>query len=115
MACFFALLLRPDFFLLVDLRELIFRLSVGGCKKNNKKSSENDQLYPYSRQATNRPKRHEWIYSLFGGIREVSLKKISNRDVLRVSPDSDTMSLRIFGGIGSIRLESHKNSLRLAR
>ena len=24
----------------------------------------------------------------------------SNRDVLRVSPDSDTMSLRIFGGAG---------------
>ena len=38
----------------------------------------------------------------------------SNRDVLRVSPDSDTISLRIFGGIGSIRLESRKNSLRLA-
>ena len=49
-----------------------------------------------------------------GGIREVSLKKNSNRDALRVSPDSDTMSLRIFGGIGSIRLESRKNSLRLA-
>ena len=51
----------------------------------------------------------------FGGIREVSLKKFSNRDALRVSPDSDTMSLRIFGGIGSIRLESRKNSLRLAQ
>ena len=38
-----------------------------------------------------------------------------NRDVLRVSPDSDTMSLRIFGGFGSIRLESRKNSLRLAK
>ena len=37
----------------------------------------------------------------------------SNRDELRVIPDSDTMSLRIFGGIGSIRLESRKNSLRL--
>ena len=37
----------------------------------------------------------------------------SNRDELRVIPDSDTMSLRIFGRIGSIRLESHKNSLRL--
>ena len=36
----------------------------------------------------------------------------SNRDVLRVSPDSDKMSLRIVGGIGSIRLESCKNSLR---
>ena len=36
-----------------------------------------------------------------------------NRDELRVIPDSDTMSLRIFGGIGSIRLESRKNSLRL--
>ena len=37
----------------------------------------------------------------------------SNRDELRVIPDSDTMSLRIFGAIGSIRLESRKNSLRL--
>ena len=26
----------------------------------------------------------------------------SNRDGLQVSPDSDTISLRIFGGIGSI-------------
>ena len=34
-------------------------------------------------------------------------------DELRVIPDSDAMSLRIFGGIGSIRLESRKNSLRL--
>ena len=48
-------------------------------------------------------------------IREVLLNLFSNRDVLRVSPDSDTMSLRIFGGIGSIRLESRKNSLRLAK
>ena len=37
----------------------------------------------------------------------------SRLDELRVIPDSDTMSLRIFGGIGSIRLESCKNSLRL--
>ena len=37
----------------------------------------------------------------------------SNRDELRVIPDSDTMLLRIFGGIGSIRLESRKNYLRL--
>ena len=36
----------------------------------------------------------------------------SNRE-LRVIPDSDTMSLRIFGVIGSIRLESRKNLLRL--
>ena len=50
-----------------------------------------------------------------GGIREVSLIFFSNRDVLRVSPDSDTLSLRIFGGIGSIRLKSRKNSLRLAK
>ena len=49
------------------------------------------------------------------GIREVSLIFFSNRDVLRVSPESDTMTLRIFGGIGSIRLESRKNSLRLAK
>ena len=41
-------------------------------------------------------------------------KNFSNRDGLLVSPDSDTMSLRIFGGVGSIRLESRKNSLRLA-
>ena len=37
----------------------------------------------------------------------------SNRDELRVIPDSETKSLRIFGAIGSIRLESRKNSLRL--
>ena len=37
----------------------------------------------------------------------------SNCDELRVIPDSDTTSLRIFGEIGSIRLESRKNSLRL--
>ena len=37
----------------------------------------------------------------------------SNREELGVIPDSDTMSLRIFGAIGSIRLESHMNSLRL--
>ena len=38
---------------------------------------------------------------------------LSNLDELRVIPDSDTMSLRIFGGIGSIWLESRKDSLRL--
>ena len=73
-------------------------------------------LYPYSTQATNRPNRHELIFFLFGGdggIREVSLIFFSNCDELRVIPDSDTMSLRIFGGIGSIRLESRKNSLRV--
>ena len=37
----------------------------------------------------------------FGGIREVSFNFFSNRDVIRVSRDSDRMSLRIFGGIGS--------------
>ena len=37
-------------------------------------------------------------------------KKFSNRDALLVSPDSDTMSLRIFGRISSIWLEWHKNS-----
>ena len=68
----------------------------------------------YSTQATNSLNRHELIFYLFGGIREVSLKKLFNRDVLQVSTDSDTMSLQIFGGIGSIRLESRKNSLRLA-
>ena len=66
-------------------------------------------FYPYSTQATN---RHELIFFLFGGIREVSFF-FSNRDELRVIPDSDTMSIQIFGGIGSIRLESRKNSLRL--
>ena len=70
-------------------------------------------LYPYSTQATNRPNRHELIFFLFGGIRKVSLFFFSNRDELRVIPDADTMSLRIFGGIGSIRLESRKDSLRL--
>ena len=53
--------------------------------------------------------RHELIFFYSGGGGggglEVSLKKFSNRDVLRVSPDSDTVSLRIFGGIGSILLE----------
>ena len=33
-----------------------------------------------------------------GGIREGSLIFFSNRDELRVIPDSDTMSLWIFGG-----------------
>ena len=70
-------------------------------------------LYPYSTQTTNRPNRHESILFLFGGIGEVSLIFFSNRDELRVIPDSDTMSLRIFGVIGIIRLESRKNSLRL--
>ena len=42
-------------------------------------------------------------------------KNFSNSDVLRVSLDSDTISLQIFEGIGSIWLESHKNSLRLAK
>ena len=40
-----------------------------------------------------------------GGIREVSLSPIV------MFYESDKMSLRIFGGIGSIRLESRKNSL----
>ena len=39
----------------------------------------------------------------------------SNRDVLRVSSDSDTMSLGIYGGISSIRLELRKNLLQLAK
>ena len=47
---------------------------------------------PYSTQATNRPNRHELIFFLFGGIREVSLFFFSIRDELRVIPDSDTMS-----------------------
>ena len=72
-------------------------------------------LYPYSTQATNRPNRHELIFLFFGGIREVSLIFFSHRDALRVSPDSDTMSLQVFGVIGSIRLESRKNLLRLAK
>ena len=45
-------ILRPDFFLLVDLRELFFRFRVGGGggggggggMKNKFKSSENDRL-----------------------------------------------------------------------
>ena len=59
------------------------------------------------------PESPELIFFLFGGIREVSLIFFSNPDELRVIPYSDTMSLRIFGGIGSIRLESRKNSLPL--
>ena len=46
----------------------------------------------------NRPNRHELFFSLFGGTRGVSLIFFSKRDALRASPDSDTMSLRIFGG-----------------
>ena len=56
-----------------------------------------------------------FLIRLGGGFVRFPYFFFSNRDVLRVSPDSDTMSLRIFGGIGSIRLESHKNSLRLAK
>ena len=52
-------------------------------------------------------------FILIWGIRKVSLFFFSNHDELRVIPDSDTMLLRIFGAIGSIRLESRKNSLRL--
>ena len=51
------------------------------------------------------------IFFVFGGIREVSLFFFSNSDVLRDSPHSDTMSLRIIGGIGSIRMESRNNLL----
>ena len=55
-------------------------------------------------------------FFIYGGIRvRFHYFFSSNSDVLRVSPDSDTMSLGIFGGIGSIRLESRKNSLRLAK
>ena len=37
------LILRPEFFLLVDLQEFFFSLRLGGTKKK-KKSSENDPL-----------------------------------------------------------------------
>ena len=67
-------------------------------------------LYPYSTQATNRP---ELIFCSYSGGFVRFHFFFSNRDELRVIPDSDTMSLRIFGEIGSIRLESRKNSLRL--
>ena len=77
-------------------------------------------LYPHSTQAMNRPNRHELIFFLIrggggggGGFVRFRYFFFSNRDELRVIPDSDTMSLRIFGRIGSIRLESRKNSLRL--
>ena len=76
-------------------------------------------LYPYSTQATNRLNCHKLIFFVFGGGggggRFVRLHYFffSNLDELRVSPDSDTMLLRIFRGIGSIPLESRKNSLRL--
>ena len=73
-----------------------------------------NMYYPYSTQATNRPNRHELIFfSYLGEFVRFHYFFFSNRDELRVIPDSDTMSLRIFGAIGSIRLESRKNSLRL--
>ena len=72
-------------------------------------------LYPYSTQARNRANHHELIFYWFEGDSWGFIIFFSNRDVLRVSPNSDTMSLRLFGGIGSIRLESRKNSLRLAK
>ena len=56
-------------------------------------------LYPYSTLATN----WSFIYSGGGGGGGGS-KKISNRDALRVSPDSDTMSLRISGGSAQLGL-----------
>ena len=66
-------------------------------------------LYPYSTQATNHPNRHELIF-LSAGIREVSLF---------ISPIvmfyESVPIQRIFGGISAIRLESRKNSLRLAK
>ena len=37
-------MVKARIFSLVDLRELFFRLRVGGTKKINKKSSENDQI-----------------------------------------------------------------------
>ena len=39
-----ACLIRPEFFLLVDVRDFYFRSMVEGWKKNKWKSSENDQL-----------------------------------------------------------------------
>ena len=43
--CLALSLVRPDFFLLVELRDFCFRFRVGGTeKKAKKKSSENDQL-----------------------------------------------------------------------
>ena len=45
---------------------------------------------------------------------EVSLIFFIN-EVLRVSPHSNTISLRMFVAIGSIQLELRKNSLRLAK
>ena len=45
-------------------------------KKNYVHEVPVNRLYPYSTQATNRPNRHELIFYLFGGIREVSLKNI---------------------------------------
>ena len=53
------------------------------------------------------------FFSYSGGFVRFHYFFFSNRDELRVIPDSDRMSLRIFGAIGSIRLESRKNSLRL--
>ena len=43
--CLALSLVRPDFFLLVELRDFFFRFRFGGIdKKSKKKSSENDQL-----------------------------------------------------------------------
>ena len=71
------------------------------------------QIIPLFHTGHESPESPKLIFFLFGGIREVSLFFLSNRDELRVIRDSDTMSLRIFGGFGSLRLESRKNSLRL--
>ena len=68
---------------------------------------------PISTQATN---RRELIFIDSGGIREVSLLFFFyNRDVLRVSPDSDTISSRIFGEIGSIGLEIAQEFITISK
>ena len=55
-------------FTFIDVEDRVCMLS--SYFKNNRIPTD---LYPYSTQTTNRPNRHELIFFLFGGIREVSL------------------------------------------
>ena len=72
-------------------------------------------LIPLFHTGHESPESPRIVFFLIRGDSSGFIIFFSNRVVVRVIPDSDTMSLRIFGGIGSIRLESRKNSLRLAK